>query len=60
MYRKKNISEYFVKSQSQTEREFLFTVISYLVKVENNLVLEICPHCLGRKFDFFSDFNNLF
>lgn len=58
--RSKYISEYFSKPQSQTEIKFLFSIISHLVKVENNLTLEICPYCLGKKYDLFSDFNNLF
>ena len=57
--RNKYISEYFSKPQSQTEIEFLFSIILYLVKVENNLILEICPCCLGKKYDLFADFNNL-
>lgn len=59
-FRNKIISEYFLKPKKQTELDFLFSVISHLVNVENNLTLEICPHCLGKKFDLFSDFNNLF
>lgn len=58
-FRSKYISEYFLKSPSQTEIEFLFSVISYLIKVENNLLLEVCPHCLGKRYDLFSDFNEL-
>lgn len=57
--RSKYISEYFSKPQTQSEVEFLFSIISHLVKVENNLILEICPCCLGKKYNLFSDFNNL-
>ena len=57
--RSKYISEYFSKPQTQSETEFLLSVISHLVKVENNLIVEICPHCLGKRFDLFSDFNEL-
>ena len=45
-YRSKQISEYFSKCQTQSETEFLFSIISYLIKVENNLTFEVCPHCL--------------
>lgn len=60
LLRSKYISEYFLKPEIQSEIEFIFLIISHLVKVENNYMLEVCPHCLGKKFDLFSDFNNLF
>ncbi|MGL4934648.1 MAG: hypothetical protein ACRC51_04165 [Cetobacterium sp.] len=50
----KGVSKYFLKPQTQSEAEFLFSTVSHLIKAENNLTFEICPHCLGEKYDFLS------
>ncbi|MGL4935586.1 MAG: hypothetical protein ACRC51_08915 [Cetobacterium sp.] len=50
-YRKTIISEFFSKPKNQTEIDFIHAIISYFGKVEKNINIGICPHCLGESYD---------
>ncbi|MGL4866048.1 MAG: hypothetical protein ACRC3I_00470 [Cetobacterium sp.] len=50
----------FNKLKEQNEIDFLVSTIIYLVNLKKEIVVEICPHCLGKKFNFLSSEFNLF
>lgn len=49
----------FKQSTEENDYEFLISTITYLTNLENTVVIEICPHCLGQKFNNISSELNL-
>lgn len=50
----------FINIDEKNDYEFIFSVVSNLIKDSPDLVIEICPYCLGQQYDFLSEKFNLF
>lgn len=50
----------FRNIDEKNDYEFIFSVVSNLIKNNPNLVIEICPYCLGQQYNFLSEKFNLF
>lgn len=51
----------FKQSKGQSDINFFLLTVIYLTNYsENNISVEICPHCLGKRFDLLSPKFNSF
>ena len=51
----------FKQPEGQTDAVFLISTVAYLANnFETTIPVEICPHCLGKKFNLLSAEFNLF
>lgn len=51
----------FTQLDGQTDINFLVSTVVYLANnFENNVPIEICPHCLGKRFNLLSTEFSLF
>lgn len=50
----------FKQSEGQTDINFLVSTVTYLANnFESTIPVEICPHCLGKRFNLLSpEFNS--
>lgn len=48
----------FDKPKDQSDFNFLILTVIYLANIENPILVEICPHCLGKSFNLLlTEFN---
>lgn len=58
-YSQKSLVE-FIQLEGQSDFDFLVLTITYLVKYKKSTLIEICPYCLGKRFNLLSPEFNIF